>query len=169
MYEHSIFFDAGVGLFKEKKKNAIDPKYNQYYGWISPGGRYRLKNRFSIIGNFRLSMFPNVNKYGSVNPELFSLTVKFEAPIIFKETDTEAIRTLVFMEKKKEGKKEEQYSKDFESDTNVLNKFEKTMADLDTEVETFDYKKEKDELIRRREKVESMMEEIEKLLKEENK
>ncbi len=40
------------------------------------------------------------------------------------------------------------------------------MADLGDEVETFDYKKEKDALIRRREQVEKIMEEIERLLRE---
>lgn len=167
MYQHSIFIDAGFGLYKEKRnKQLIKAKYDQKYVWISPGGRYRFGKRFSLLGNVRWTLYRDIKKNSSLNPERISLSVKFEAPILFKETNTEAIRTLVFMEKSRKEEAPKQLSKSIESENDLLNKFEKILHDLEEEEETFDYKKEKDELIKRREEVEEKMEEIEKLLLE---
>lgn len=167
-YQHSLFVDLGVGIFKEKHNElSVKSNYDQKYLWISPGGRYRLRNRFSFLANFRFTLYRDVKKNSSLDLlEWLSLTLKFEAPIIFRETDTEAIRTLVFIEKKKVEKETEQFSKGTEFEKEILNKFEKTLSGLEEEDETFDYKKEKDDLVKRREEVEALMEEIEELLKE---
>lgn len=172
MYQHSLYFDAGVGMFKEKKTELSEkPKYDQKYVWISPGGRYRLRNRFSLLANFRCTVYRDIDekkRNNSLNQlDWLSLQVKFEAPIIFRETDTEAIRTMVFIEKKKAEKEAQQYTEGAEFEKKINTKFEKTLSDLKEEDETFDYKKEKDSLVKRREQVEAIMEEIEDLLKEE--
>jgi hypothetical protein len=167
MYQHSVFCDAGVALYKQKK--GIPPaktSYDQYYFWISPGARYRLKNRFSIMGNLQLTLYPHINAQSSFKPERLQLVVKFEAPIAFRETDAEAIRTIVFMEKRKDEIQASEKTGAISSENAIITKFEKTMADLNKEDETFDYTREENELIRRREAVEGVMEKIEKLLKE---
>ena len=167
-YQHSLFVDAGLGMFKEKHSTLlVKPTYDQKYVWISPGGRYRLRNRFSVLANFRFTVYRDIKENSSLDLlEWLSLTLKFEAPIIFRETDTEAIRTLVFLEKKKVEKNKEQYSKDTEFKKKVNSNFENTLSNLEEEDETFDYKKEKNALVKRREKVEAIMEGIEDLLKE---
>ncbi len=165
--QHSLFIDAGVAFYKDKKNNPlVKQKYNQKYAWISPGGRYRIRNRFSLLGNFQITVYRDFEAHSVFMPDIFSVRVKFEAPIIFRETDAEAIRTLVFMQKKKEETQEGKFSPDIEGEQNVINKFEQTMSDLAKEDETFDYTKERDNLIKRREKVEALMEKIEELLKE---
>jgi hypothetical protein len=140
--------------------------------WISPGGRYRLGKRFSILANFRFTVYRDIDesrKNNSLNLiDYLSLNVKFEAPIIFRETDTEAIRTMVFIEKKKVEKEAQQFTQGTEFENEINTKFEKTLSDLKEEDETFDYKKEKDSLVKRREKVEAIMEGIEDMLQEEN-
>ena len=168
MYQHSLFVDVGLGMFKEKHSNLLaKPKYDQKHVWISPGGRYRLRNRFSLLANFRCTVYRDIKENSSLDLlEWLSLTLKFEAPIIFRETDTEAIRTLVFIEKKKVKKGKDQFSQDTELKKKITTKFEKTMSSLEEEDETFDYKKEKDDLVKRREEVEAIMEEIEDLLQE---
>lgn len=172
MYQHSLFFDVGVGMFKEKHTELlVKPKYDQKYIWISPGGRYRLRNRFSLLANFRFTVYRDINENKGNNSlnllDWLSLNVKFEAPIIFRETDPEAIRTMVFIEKKKVEKETEQFTQGTEFEKEINTKFEKTLSDLKDEDETFDYKKEKDHLLKRREQVEAIMEEIEDMLKEE--
>ena len=172
MYQHSLFLDVGAGLFKKKQTKLLQkPKYDQKYVWISPGGRYRLGNRFSVLANFRFTVYRDINenrKNNSLNLlDWLSLNVQFEAPIIFRETDTEAIRTMAFIEKKKVEKESEQFTQGTEFEKRINTKFDKTLSDLKEEDETFDYKKEKDSLVKRREKVEALMEEIEDMLKEE--
>jgi hypothetical protein len=166
-YQHSLFVDAGLALYKDKHGNPLVKQgYDQKYAWISPGGRYRIRNRFSFLANFQITVYRDFEENGTFMPDIFSVKLKFEAPLFYRETDTEAIRTLVFMEKKKEVKQEDKFSENIEGEESVVNKFEKTMSDLAQEDETFDYTKEKDDLIKRREEVESLMEKIEQLLRE---
>lgn len=172
MYQHSIFFDIGVGMFKEKHSKLLEkPKYDQKYVWISPGGRYRLRNRFSLLANFRCTVYRDIDedkRNNSLNQlNWLSLQVKFEAPILFRETDSEAIRTMVFIEKRKAEKEALRYSEGTDFKKTINNKLEQTLSDLKEEDETFDYKKEKEDLLKRREQIETIMEEIEELLKEE--
>ncbi len=169
MYKHSMFVDIGLGMYKVRNAEPdTDTRFNQMYGWVSPGARYRIFNRFSILGNVRWTFFRNIDNTGSLNPEKLSIAVKFEAPILFKETNTEAIRTLVFMEKVKKEKKpeQEQLTKDIKSEIDLLGKFDNSILDLKDEDETFNYDKEKDNLIKRREEIKNNMIEIENLLKE---
>lgn len=167
MYKHSLFLEAGVNMFKEKNPpNTHDARFDQNYGWISPGGRYRIRNRFSIMGNLKIRLFANTSVNSSLKPESIILNIKFEAPIVFRESDAEAIRTLVFVEKNKKGNLSKQYSDDQELDNSLMGKFQKTLQSLDEEDETFDYTKEEDDLVKRRKEVEKKMEDIEKLLEE---
>ncbi len=164
---HSLFIDAGLAMYKEKNvPSSQQSGYDQKYAWISPGGRYRLRNRFSLLGNFKMTLYRDQNKNSSFNPEIVSINIKFEAPIIFRETDTEAIRTLVFMEKEKVDTQTDDFSQSSEGESSIRSKLENTMSVLAEEDETFDYKREKDDLIQRREEVESLMEKIEQLLQE---
>ncbi len=169
MLKNSMFVDGGIGLYKERHAKGITrPKFDQIYGWISPGIRYRVLNRFSILGNFRWTIFRKTNRTGSLNPEKILFSLKFEAPIIFKETNTEAIRTLVFLEKIKKDNDKRLFSQDTKSKNMLLDKFESGIFDSKEKEETFDYKKEKKTIIKRREKVKAKMEEIEELLKDED-
>lgn len=165
---HSLFVDGGMSLYKEKQKGISDQrKPLEYYAWIGPGGRYRFLKRFSILGSIRLMVFQNLAGSNSFDPDKVSVAVKIEAPLIFRETNTEAIRTLVFMEKEKNKKNEQQLAQENEMESKYLKSPENNLAPPESNAETFDYKKEKDALIKQREEIEKKMDDIEKLLKEE--
>jgi hypothetical protein len=166
-YKNSYFADLGLGFYKYKHvKPDQKAAFDQQYGWISPGFRLRFFKGFSLLGSLRLTIFRNTSGLGSLNPERISVSLKFEAPVIFKETNTEAIRTLIFIEKNKKEESEDGLISDIESGTNILNKIDNSISDLELEEETFDYKEEKEELIKQREKIQEKMDEIEKLLEE---
>jgi len=166
-YQHSLFIDAGMGMYKEKNNSSSTRQtFDQRYVWVSPGGRYRLRQRFSLLGSLRWTVYRHVDKTSSLDPQWFSINLKFEAPLFFRETNTEAIRTMVFIEKKKEETNKEQTEQDIAAKSSVLTNLENTMSDIQKEDETFDYKKEKEDLIKRREKVDALMNEIEELLNE---
>lgn len=167
LYQNSLFVEGGLGLYKYKhQQELMQTGYEQKYAWIGPGFRYRLRDRFSVLGILRWTFYREIKEIGSLNPEKISLALKFEAPIIFKETNTEAIRTLVFIEKSKSLESQEEIVDNLEPSKSFLGDFEKTIIELTGEDETFDYKKEKEALIKRREEIEEKMKEIELLLED---
>ncbi len=170
LYRHSLFVDAGVALYKERNPGpGISASFNQMYGWIGPGIRYRFLRRFSLLGNLRWTFFTDTEQRGSLDPEKLSMTIKLEAPLIIRETNTEAIRTLVFVEKKKKEEVTEQFSTEAQKEKNLLGKFKNVLLELDEGEGTFDYQKEQENLILRREEIKRNMEKIEELLKDDEK
>jgi hypothetical protein len=169
MYKHSVFVDVGHGMYKERYAK-LEPKawLDKMYSWVSPGMRYRIRNRYSILANVRWTFFRSINTTGSLDPKKISAAVKFEAPILFRETNTEAIRTLVFIKKAKKEEKHEQekLTKDIKFEIDLLGKLDNSILGLKDKDETFNYDKEKENLIQRREEIKRNMEDIEKLLKE---
>lgn len=162
---HSLFFDFGINFYKEKNHTPdFQAAYDQYYAWIGPGGRYRLKNRLSILGSADITVTRKIKDNTLFTCPMISLTVKIEAPLIFKETNAEAVRTLIFMEDRKAVSHDTFTSPDSSAAT-FLNSFGIDLDELGDEEETFDYREEKDALIKRRLEIQKKMEEIEKLLK----
>jgi hypothetical protein len=105
--QNSIFCDAGAGLYREnpRKFYAGDNRFEQYYVWLAPGGRYRFFNRFSVVGATRVLVFQHLKQTNPLHPDIFSAELHIEAPLFYRETNTETIRTLVFMEREKEKQK----------------------------------------------------------------
>ena len=167
MYSHSIFLDGGVGFYKENanKINTVgDDNYEQRYVWLEPGGRYRIRNRFSLLAGIRFNVYHDLKKNDGLLPNLLRVTVKFEAPVYFKETNAEAIRTLVYMDKKKEtgGKKTSKGigTNDLSESKNFI------MEGIGRETGELSFESEEKELSKRREEIQSKMDEIERLLEE---
>jgi len=164
MYEHSFSVDAGVGMYKEKRHNLFpgDQSYVQRTGWIEPGGRYRLWGRYSVTGSLRCLLFQDLKRRNPLPTTLFRISAGIEAPLIFKETNTEAIRTLVFMEQKKE-KKKDIFTNNMEQGKSMRTDFEATFEGTeDSEVRT---EREKDN-IDKREEIQKKMDEIERMLED---
>jgi hypothetical protein len=165
MNQHSLFADAGVGLYQEKRSKinpVADKDFAQYYGWIGPGGRYRLKNRFSVLAGLRFMIFQVRKDQNGIKPDFLGLSIRFEAPLLFKETNTEAIRTLIFMEQVKE-KKTDLLAKSIESQHSVIGELNASLGDVGDSTETFDYSRERNALLKRREEIQSKMKEIERI------
>jgi hypothetical protein len=165
-HRNSLFADAGVSMYKEKRNKLNPPgdnSFEQFYVYLRPGGRYRIGNRISLTGALGVTFFQNVRENSGLDPEILSLSVKIEAPLYYRETNTEAIRTLVFMEQK-EKKGTDSYAKNIESGQNQLDGLDIMLDGIDQGTETFDYAKEKDELTKRRMEIQDKMGEIEKIL-----
>ncbi|MBD3393746.1 MAG: hypothetical protein GF418_16560 [Chitinivibrionales bacterium] len=166
-YQHSVFVDAGVSLYKEKR-NKLDPGddgFEQFRVWIEPGGRYRIRSRFSIIASLGVTVYQQLKNNTALEPHIASLSVSFEAPILFKETNTEAIRTLVFMEQK-EQQETDSFAENVESGRGLLGEIDTMISGLEEGGETFDYSKEREDLAKRRKEIQKKMAEIEQILKE---
>lgn len=167
MMEHGFSVDGGVALYKEKRNPTRpgDNRYEQYYCWLEPGGRYRLFHRFSIIGGIRLAVLQKVksDKNLRLYPMLAGLTVRLEAPLYFRETNTEAIRTLVFSEQQRESQKglvsESQNRK-----RTVDMGLKMGLDSSETIPDAFENKQQ--EMIEQRRTIQEKMDEIEKLLEE---
>ena len=165
MYAHSFFVDAGVGLYKEKVHSGFkgDPGYLQRVAWLEPGGRYRLWG-YSFVGALRVAVFRDVKRNSPVTTDLFRLSVGIEAPLVFKETNTEAIRTLVFMEQVK-GKKKDLVTNDIESGKSLKTDYESTFDDLQTDKSSMVDMDEKT-AAKKRVEIQKKMDDIEKLLED---
>jgi hypothetical protein len=170
MYQHSIFVDGGCGLYKETAnkltRNVADTRYEQYCGWIQPGGRYRLLNRFSILGGVRMALYKKQKAAFPLEPDLFAVSLRLEAPLYYRETNTEAIRTLVFVEQEKEKKQAADSAMARTEGDYFSTTFKLNIPGDKGAAETFDYAKEKQDLIKEREEIQEKMDEIEKILEE---
>jgi hypothetical protein len=172
MYQHSIFCDAGAGLYMENANklngNSADKKFEQYYAWVAPGGRYRLFKRFSIVGGTRFLVYQHLksDNENPLEPVYFSASVKAEIPLYYRETNTEAIRTLVFMEREKEKKKQTvAVAKSTGAGRDYLGDFGMSLGELGDTAQV-----QRDaadaEAKKRREMVQKKMDEIEQMIKE---
>jgi len=172
MYRHSLFVDAGGALYKEKANkltdNIADKTYAQSFVWIEPGGRYRLLNRFSILAGARLVVYQDRKKRYPITPDVLRFDLRFEAPLYFRETNTEAIRTLVFMEQEKEKKRAADTLAQAEARKDYFGEYNLGLGVNQVQGETFDYAKERQELIKKRQEIQAKMDEIEALLNETN-
>jgi hypothetical protein len=170
MQKHSVFLGCGMGLYREKRNrtNPGDQWYRQNYFWIEPGGRYRLLGRYSIVGSTKLTLFQKVKEQNPLKPELFNFALKLEVPVLLRETNTEVIRTLIFMERKKE-KKLDSFEKKVVTGKSLVGEMNASLSDMsDSAVQ----QEEKEAMKKRREETHAKMEEIERLFgqldKEEN-
>jgi len=173
LFQHSLFCGIGTAMYKEKPTTTRsgDNGYSQRYAWIEPGARYRLFSMFSLIGSAKLTLYQDLKEKNPVKPELFNVSIRLEAPIFFRETNTEAIRTLIFMEQKKEKKQEAVASAaDMSSRKNLLKDISGLGLDAEADsLGSFDFSQERQDLVKRREDTQKKMAEIEKLFIELNK
>jgi len=163
MIAHSLFAEAGFGMYKEKPTQTFagDAGYAQQYAWVEPGFRYRLFSRFSVMAATKITMLQNVKAKSPLKPELLNMTLRLEAPILFSETNTEAIRTLIFTEQKKEMKRQN-ISQNATTNKNILGDVSGTDTQSDS-LGSFDFARERHELMQHREETQKKMTEIEKL------
>jgi hypothetical protein len=167
-YEHSLFANAGVAFYREKagRTMAGDVSYSQSYAWVEPGCRYRLFSRYSLVGSFKMTLYQNLKTSNPLNPELFNVSVRIEAPLFFRETNSEAIRTLIFLKQRKEKAAEPIAGMPGSTVSKPVAKagiLGAAGTDSDT-LGTFDFARERDDLVKRREETQRKMTEIESIL-----
>jgi hypothetical protein len=90
------------------------------------------------------------------------MSLSFEAPVYFRETNTEAIRTLIFMGKAKD-KEKDRITRSIEQGKPIKTDFETGFEELAPDESDIDQQKE---ALRKKEEIQNKMEEIEKLLED---
>jgi hypothetical protein len=166
LYRNAFFAEAGLSLYKEKpnrQNRSGDDAFRQYYAWVRPGARYRIRSRFSIVGSLGITFLEKVRPGSALEPQTLSLSLRFEAPLVFKETNTEAIRSLAFVERKKK-QETDAFASNVESGEGLLPELKTLLDEMGGTEETFDYKKEREALSKRREALQKKMINIEGLL-----
>jgi hypothetical protein len=165
-FRHSYFMDIGAGLYKEKRSGSFrgDSSYCQRIVWFEPGLRYRLFGTVSLLGSFRVSVYQKLKEHRPLPAAYIRGSFQCEVPLLYKETNTEAIRTLVFIEKEK-AKKKGRITTSFEQGKRVESGLDKEFKALQIQSDFPDSEQEKAELQKRKE-IEKKMEEIELLLEE---
>jgi hypothetical protein len=166
MYQSSGFLDIGVGLYREKGKGTFagDETYSQRIAWFEPGVRYRFFGTYSLLGSVRISGYQVLKDKNPLPTALVRATAILDIPLFFKETNTEAIRTLVFMEREKEAKKDN-LTRNIEQGNRVGNDIDKAFNSLNLKSEIPDSEAEKESL-RKREDIQKKLDDLEKLLDE---
>jgi hypothetical protein len=174
-YLHALFIEGGTALYREKPNRlntSGDNGYQQHYVWLAPGGRYRVRERFSLSGSVRITLFEKLKAVPAtrtdlrLNPPTATVALRVEVPLFFQETNTEAIRSLVFMEQRTEQDKAEISHQPGQSRARSLIE-ELGLPQEDGQSEALkDAQPDGQQLIERREELQQKMEEIERLLKD---
>lgn len=164
--KNSYAMDFGAGFYREKPGKsegfAGDKTYAQQRFWMEPSLRYRLFDRMSLVGAARVLLLQRIKKERPLDATYLRVTAAIEAPIVYKETNTEAIRTMIFIENNKGLKKD----KDTLSLKNKPSPADSTGVLLEgLDIRDMAAEPEEDQL-RRREEIQQKMEEIEKMLEE---
>jgi len=105
-YERNSFaVDVGAGFYKEKKSTSsgaiADRSYAQKQLWVEPSVRFRFLGRHSMLLGIRALLFQSVKTVSPLPAEYLRVSSRIEVPIVFKETNSEAIRTMLFVETRK--------------------------------------------------------------------
>lgn len=166
MYESSGFLDIGAGFYKEKGKEAFagDDSYNQRVAWLEPGVRYRFFGAYSLLGSLRITAYQALKDKNPVPTSIIRAAVVLDIPLLFKETNAEAIRTLVFLERKKELKKDN-VTRNIEQGQSVDKAIDKEVNSLNMNSDVPNSDQEKDAL-QKREAIQRKLDDLEKLLDE---
>ncbi|NLD99722.1 MAG: hypothetical protein GX640_07595 [Fibrobacter sp.] len=163
LLKNSYYLDAGAGFYKEKKSNVFrgDDRYKQQTFWLEPGLRYRLLNRMSLNMSLKATVLTKVKPQRPLPAHLAGLNIKLDIPIIFKETNTEAIRSLVFVEEQKISTKD-RITRSIEQGKNIKTDFEIELG----EFEDLSSAEQEKESLKKKEEIQQKMDELESLLKE---
>ncbi len=165
MSANSYFIDFGAGFYKELPNERLrfvgDPSFAQQLFWIEPGFRYRLRDRIGFLGAFRVYILQRIKSQRSLRPRYLMASTALEIPLFFKETNTEAIRTMIFVHQNKK------YA-------DSLNTFSVSGKSIETGLNPelkklgieFNEDESQEEELKRREEIQKKMDEIEKILEE---
>ncbi len=160
MYRHSFFVDTRYGLYRGVRRGSVaaDRSYEQRLLFLEPGVRLRTRNNMRVVGGLRFLAHSIVKQSDGLNPSNVTLTLGVEVPLLFRESNTEAIRTLVFKEQQKEQNSEDH--------TEAFDLGESVRAELEGFDDEADFDIGREEQIhRRREEIKGTIAEIEELLR----
>ncbi|MDG5813610.1 hypothetical protein QA601_00830 [Chitinispirillales bacterium ANBcel5] len=108
-YKNSFFVDGRYSIYKERRIRGFhgDRGYKQSLLWIEPGCRLRIAKNLRITVSARLLLRENLKQETLIPVTYNRLAVEVEIPLLFRKTNTETIRSLIFKEKRKKEKENE--------------------------------------------------------------
>lgn len=100
---HSGFLAFRYGLYKPivNDPGVKEGGYDEYLFALMPGGRYRILSRFSLTGSALFTVAAKRLPRSDFYYDRFSFKVGLEFPLFYRETNTEAIRSMIFLETRK--------------------------------------------------------------------
>ncbi len=163
---HSLFLGMSVGIYKEKinetsLENSIG--YSNKIITLYPGFRYRIKESMSIVGSAKI-MISKIGDSQYIPDRSYGGSFRFEIPLYFKDSNSESIRSLIFVNNRKKSIKEKSRKKGSGSSKSLPVTDKSTNVNTDNKLFEFDYFKRKDELKKRREKALEEIKQIEEML-----
>jgi hypothetical protein len=166
MKRQSGYCDIGAGLYREKAHGTYggERSYDQRVLWFEPGFRYHLSKGYSLLGSVRLLAYRQLKQHRPLPTTSIRGAAAIELPLLFRETNTEALRTLVFVEWEKE-KAKDSISLRIEQGKGIESGLAKEFKALDINADIPDAEQAKEEL-RKRQEIQEKMDEIETLLQE---
>ena len=122
-------------------------------------------SEYAYFSSYSDSWLKHSKKYDPLKIPIMRGDIHIEVPIIFQETDAEAIRSLVFIEKKKNFEYKNTII-DSTNDSTYVAQYDAMVKQLEGNYETFSYDQEKEMLKKKRLEIQRKMEEIEKMFEE---
>jgi len=104
MERHSAFIGVRFGLYKRMTGiDSLDVRsaYDEKVVTLLPGVRYRPFDRASFLISAVIAAGGSIKKNTALDYGQYGLRLGFEMPIFYRETNTEAIRSMIFLERKK--------------------------------------------------------------------
>jgi hypothetical protein len=102
---HSYFLGMKYGRYKLRPRGsevAADAGYDENLLLLMPGVRYRVLNRFSVLGTAFFAASGTVKANSPLKYPKFAFQLGLEFPLYFRETNAEAIRAMIFLENRKQ-------------------------------------------------------------------
>lgn len=167
----SLFGSGNIGIYKERKPDTGTGSYNNIIIWAHPGIRVHLGSRINLVGRGKMLLAKRGDS-PYLPEQVIGGSLYFEMPIFFRDTNAEAMRTLIFADRKKMRSQVHQYrqikatrqlhaqadSTAMESGTN------EARAKEIMDIIGSDYYKRKEELVKRRKKALEEIKKIEEML-----
>jgi hypothetical protein len=100
---NSYFASAILGFYKERVQESSttgNEVYNNALIALIPGMRWRFRDNMSLVGRAKV-MLPVAGEGVHLPKKMIGFSIQWEMPLFFKDTDAEAIRALIYMDRKK--------------------------------------------------------------------
>ena len=171
---NSYFLTMKYGRYKQiTGDNAVDAKavFDESIFMLLPGARYRVTDRFSLLGTAELAAGGTVKSHSSLTYPKYGFRLGLEFPLYFRETNAEAIRGMIFLENRKNVPAEQQAAvqaqkRKPDSIAGLLTQEDgKSAQDLSKTLKAEDIPLEREEQLKeKRKKINEELNNIEKLL-----
>jgi len=168
---NSLFVGGNLGIYKERPANqsgttllTTGGSFDQFVLYASSGLRWRIGQGMNLVGRLNV-LLGSIGTSPLLPKRAYALTVSWEAPLYFKDTDTEAVRTLIFVEKRRKSMRGTVRADTTAGPVGSILPGASTGVGTSRRIFGEDYYKRREELKRHRQQALKEMEKIEEMLK----